>query len=111
MATTVNGTRPTQAPAPVPGPLSEQLDIATREVFDIMLQTPLRPVSAGEPPLVADLTVMVGLSGNVSGIVSMHCSAASAFATCGFLPMLMLHRPLTATLVAARRRAAGRSRS
>jgi len=54
------------------------LESATREVFEAMLGIPLRAVSNAEPPLVADLTVMVGLSGRLRGVLSLHCTAESA---------------------------------
>jgi chemotaxis protein CheX len=54
------------------------LEAATREVFEVMLGIPLRAVSDAEPPLVADLTVMVGLSGQLRGVLSLHCTAESA---------------------------------
>lgn len=54
------------------------LEAATREVFEVMLGIPLRAVSDAEPPLVADLTVMIGLSGQLRGVLSLHCTADSA---------------------------------
>lgn len=54
------------------------LEAATREVFEVVLGVPLRAVQNAEPPLVADLTVMVGLSGSLRGVLSMHCSVESA---------------------------------
>ncbi len=54
------------------------LEAATREVFEVALGVPLKAVSNAEPPLVADLTVMVGLSGSMRGVLSMHCSVESA---------------------------------
>lgn len=54
------------------------LEQATREVFEIMLATPLEGVCAAEPPLVADLTVMIGISGRMRGVLSLHCSVQSA---------------------------------
>lgn len=54
------------------------LETATREVFEVMLGIPLRAVSDVEPPLVADLTVMVGLSGQLRGVLSLHCTVDSA---------------------------------
>lgn len=57
---------------------SQAIEAATREVFEVGLGVPLRTVSNAEPPLVADLTVMVGLSGSLRGVLSMHCSVESA---------------------------------
>ncbi len=66
------------------------IEAATREVFEIMLGIPLRAVTSAEPPLVADLTVMVGLSGTLRGVLSIHCSAVSAC----LWASRMLHREL-----------------
>lgn len=69
------GHSPTVAPA---NGWAAALEAATREVFEVMLGIPLRAVSDAEPPLVADLTVMVGLSGQLRGVLSLHCTAESA---------------------------------
>jgi CheY-specific phosphatase CheX len=53
------------------------LESAAREIFSVMLGLPLQRVTV-EPPLVADLTVMVGISGPTRGIFGMHCTAATA---------------------------------
>jgi len=54
------------------------LDLATREVFEMMLGTPLEGGIETEPPKVPDITAMVSLAGEFSGIVSVRCQAASA---------------------------------
>jgi len=69
---------------------SQAIEAATREVFEVGLSVPLRSVSNAEPPLVADLTVMVGLSGSLRGVLSMHLSVESACAWAS----KMLHREL-----------------
>ncbi len=66
------------APAQPAGGWATALEAATREVFEVMLGIPLRAVSDAEPPLVADLTVMVGLSGQLRGVLSLHCTVDSA---------------------------------
>src|SRR6266404_5328034 len=53
------------------------LESAAREIFEIMLGQKLERVSA-EPPVVADVTVMVGFSGQTRGIFGLHCTAATA---------------------------------
>ncbi len=58
-----------------PGGWNKLLEEATREVFDVMLKTRLEPSSA---PSSAELIAMVGLSGRVAGVVSVHCTAAGA---------------------------------
>lgn len=65
------------SPAPAAG-WAAALEAATREVFEVMLGIPLRAVSDAEPPLVADLTVMVGLLGHLRGVLSLHCTVDSA---------------------------------
>ena len=54
------------------------LEAATRDVFHIMLGTQLEPPVPSDPPLVADLTSMVGLAGDLCGVISFHCRAESA---------------------------------
>ncbi len=53
------------------------LESATREVFDVMLRTPLEPLG-GDAAANAELIAMVGLSGRLAGVVSVHCTAAGA---------------------------------
>ena len=53
------------------------LESATREVFDVMLKSPLEPLGAGTPGN-AELIAMVGLSGRMAGVVSVHCTSAGA---------------------------------
>ena len=79
-------TEPVTPPAGWPA----AIEAATREVFEIMLGIPLKAVTTAEPPLMADLTVMVGLSGSLRGVLSMHCSVGSA---CHWASR-MLHRDL-----------------
>jgi chemotaxis protein CheX len=53
------------------------LESAAREIFTVMLGLPLEHAFT-EPPLVADVTVMVGFSGSLRGIFGLHCTAATA---------------------------------
>jgi len=55
------------------------LDSATREVFELMLGTPLLPLGHVSPPRVFDYTAMIGLAGQICGVLSLRCTAASAF--------------------------------
>lgn len=56
------------------GPL---LEVAVREVFEIMLGCKLE--SQNEPaPVSGDFTAMVGLAGQLCGLLTLHCSAHSA---------------------------------
>lgn len=54
------------------------MESATHEVFDLMVGSSLarRPLN-GRPPL-AEFTVTIGLSGELRGLVALHCSADSA---------------------------------
>jgi chemotaxis protein CheX len=53
------------------------LELAVREVFDIMLGCKLE--ASGEPPSSpGDLTAMVGLAGLLCGLVTLRCTAKSA---------------------------------
>ncbi len=54
------------------------LESATQEVFNIMMGTKLEPHVPSDPPLAADLTSMVGLAGDLCGVLSFHCRAESA---------------------------------
>ena len=54
------------------------LQLAMQEVFELMLATPLE--LAAEPPAEEglDITTMVGMAGQLCGILSVRCSAKSA---------------------------------
>ncbi len=54
------------------------LDLATREVFQIMLGTPLEPLPNPQGPRATDFTAMIGLAGQLCGILTFGCSAAAA---------------------------------
>ena len=53
------------------------LESAAREIFEVMLGQKLTR-GAADPPVVADVTVMVGFSGQTRGIFGLHCTAATA---------------------------------
>ena len=55
-----------------------QLELAAREVFEIMLGTKLRTQPAGADAVPADLTAMVGLAGQLCGVLTLRCSSQSA---------------------------------
>ena len=54
------------------------LETATREVFEIMLGTQLNDMADVEPPLATDLTAMVGLAGQLCGVLSIRGDARTA---------------------------------
>jgi len=58
------------------------LESATREVFEIMLGTPLEPVktksNSEEGTQEPALTAMIGLAGQVSGVLTVRCTPRAA---------------------------------
>ncbi len=68
------------------------LEIAILDVFDVMLGAKLRTAIPPDPPLAADFTSMVGLAGDLCGVLSFHCRAASALQ----ITSRMLGMPVTA---------------
>ena len=54
-----------------------RLDTATREVFELMLGCQLA-VPATEEETVLEVTAMVGLAGQLSGVLSVRCSGTAA---------------------------------
>ncbi len=57
---------------------TQALDIAVVEVFNMMVGTPLGEIDGAALPHVADYTSMVGLAGDLCGVLSFRCSNASA---------------------------------
>jgi chemotaxis protein CheX len=51
---------------------------AAKEVFSLIVGSQLTPPDAGDVPVVAEVTGMVGLAGALCGILSVRCSASSA---------------------------------
>jgi chemotaxis protein CheX len=54
------------------------LDSAAAEVFEMMVGTPLGPSDQATLPRVADYTAMIGLAGDLCGVLSFRCSLVSA---------------------------------
>jgi chemotaxis protein CheX len=54
------------------------LELAMREVFELMLASPLEAVSKPVSEAELDVTSMVGLAGQLCGVVALRCSAKSA---------------------------------
>ena len=54
------------------------LDRAAGEVFEMMVGTPLGPSDEATLPRVADYTAMIGLAGDLCGVLSFRCSNTSA---------------------------------
>ena len=54
------------------------LELATREVFDIMLASKLDPLGDSAPPTSSDFTSMVGLAGKLCGLLTLRCSTSAA---------------------------------
>jgi chemotaxis protein CheX len=58
--------------------LTRALDYAAAEVFEMMVGTPLGPSDEVTMPRVADYTAMIGLAGELCGVLSFRCSIDSA---------------------------------
>ncbi len=54
------------------------LQLATEEVFELMLACPLQVPAEPPPEESLDITAMVGLAGQLCGILSLRCSTQSA---------------------------------
>jgi len=54
------------------------LELATREVFEIMLACKVKPVAQSEGKPNAGFTAMVGLAGALCGVVTVCCDAKTA---------------------------------
>ncbi len=56
--------------------LRSVLELATTEVFDLMVGTKLE-LRAEESPVDLDITAMIGLAGSLCGVITIRCSAAA----------------------------------
>jgi hypothetical protein len=54
------------------------LQLAMQEVFDLMLACPLEVPASPPPEEGLDITAMVGLAGQLCGVLTVRCSAKSA---------------------------------
>jgi chemotaxis protein CheX len=54
------------------------LELAVQEVFEIMLGCRLEPAAGSEQKVASEVTAMVGLAGELCGILSMGCGSRSA---------------------------------
>jgi chemotaxis protein CheX len=54
------------------------LELASREVFEIMLGCKLETAAAVDEAVPSEFTAMVGLAGQLCGVLTMRCSAQSA---------------------------------
>lgn len=57
---------------------TQALDSAAAEVFEMMVGTPLGPSDQATLPRLADYTAMIGLAGDLCGVLSFRCSNHSA---------------------------------
>ncbi len=57
---------------------TQALESAAAEVFEMMVGTPLGPSDQATLPRVADYTAMIGLAGDLCGVLSFRCSLDSA---------------------------------
>jgi len=53
---------------------TQALDAAAAEVFELMVGAPLGPANQATLPRVADYTAMIGLAGDLCGVLSLRCS-------------------------------------
>jgi chemotaxis protein CheX len=54
------------------------LQLATEEVFEIMLSSKLDPAGEPRPNVSSEITAMVGLAGQLCGILTLRCSGQTA---------------------------------
>jgi chemotaxis protein CheX len=57
---------------------TQALENGAAEVFEMMVGTPLGPSDQGTHPRVADYTAMIGLAGDLCGVLSFRCNHSSA---------------------------------
>jgi chemotaxis protein CheX len=57
---------------------NQALDHAASEVFEMMVGTPLGPMDQATLPRVVDYTAMIGLAGDLCGVLCFRCSLESA---------------------------------
>jgi chemotaxis protein CheX len=58
--------------------LAADLESAAREVFEMMVGRPLGPAGEATLPRVPDYTSMIGLAGDLCGVMSLRCSSTTA---------------------------------
>lgn len=56
----------------------EILELATQEVFRIMLNSELEPLNIDSKPILLECTAMVGLAGRLCGVLTFRCHPGSA---------------------------------
>src|SRR6185369_7376994 len=54
------------------------LQMASTEVFEIMLNSRLEPSPINDSAVASEFTAMVGFAGNLRGVLSLRCTAATA---------------------------------
>src|SRR3954469_17370471 len=60
-----------------PATLRTILELATREVFDLMVGSKL-VTGDSEPTELQNITAMIGLAGSLCGVISVRCSSEAA---------------------------------
>jgi chemotaxis protein CheX len=65
------------------GRLETELQKSAQEVFEMMVGTSLGSADQATLPKVADYTAMVGLAGDLCGVVSFRCASSSAHRIAG----------------------------
>jgi chemotaxis protein CheX len=74
----MNATNPALAAGPEHDCWLATLQLAAREVFELMLACPLDTPAETPAESALDITSMVGLAGGLCGILTLRCSARSA---------------------------------
>lgn len=65
--------------------LTGALEDGAREVFEMMVGTALGSADYADLPRVADYTAMIGLAGDLCGVMSFRCTSASASRIAGLM--------------------------
>src|SRR5579863_9630945 len=73
------------------------LELASREVFDLMLGSQLDPAPRPLSDAGLDVTTMVGLAGKMCGLVTVQCALPSAMRTASKMLGIECNKPGTET--------------
>lgn len=74
----MNAPNPAMSSTPAYDGWLPMLQMATREVFELMLASPLQDSPDPLPQAVLDITAMVGLAGHLCGVLTLRCTGKSA---------------------------------
>jgi chemotaxis protein CheX len=74
----MNAPNPAMSSTPAYDGWLPMLQMATREVFELMLASPLQDSPDPLPQVALDITAMVGLAGHLCGVLTLRCTGKSA---------------------------------